>query len=76
MFVKEHFGLFIILSLLFSAVAHSQNIVSDTNSVFIEDELVRINIYLNQTSLDSLLSINESGTSEVLYNNVFTFKIF
>ena len=73
MFVKEHFGLFIILSLLFSAVAHSQNIVSDTNSVFIEDELVRINIYINQTSLDSLLSINESGTSEVLYNSSFEF---
>ena len=73
MFVKEYFGLFIFLSFLPSTFAHFQNIVSDTNSVFIEDELVRINIYLNQASLDSLLSINESGTSEVLYNSSFEF---
>ena len=71
MFVKEHFGLFVILSLLYSTVAHSQNLVSETNSVFIEDELVRINIYLNQTSLDSLL--NTTAASEVLYNSSIEF---
>ena len=61
MFVKEHVRIFIILSFLYSTVAYSQNILSDTTSVFIDDELVRINIYINQSSLDSLLYTTPTG---------------
>ena len=70
MFVKEHFGLFVIISLIYSTVAHSQNLVSDTNSVFIEDELVRINITIDQSILNSLLN---PTSSDLLFDSSMEF---
>ena len=66
-FDKSSF-LVIVFFVLFD-FSYSQNIDSDLNSVFIEDDLIRIDVTMNQTSLDSLLNSNVYNTPDLLYHS-------
>ena len=56
--------------LLFCYQVTAQNFSSDSNLVFLENQLNRINIYINQSSLNSLLN---STSSDIMYDSSMEF---
>ena len=59
-----------ILLLCFCYQVTAQNFSSDSNLVFLENQLNRINIYINQSSLNSLLN---STSSDITYDSSMEF---
>ena len=57
-------------SFIFSYQVTAQNFSSDSNIVFLENQLNRINIYINQSSLNSLLNMT---SSDIMYDSSMEF---
>ena len=71
LFLKTMKKVLYILLFCFCYPVTAQDLTSDSNIVFIEDQLNRINIIISQSSLDSLLL--NSTSSDILYDSSMEF---
>ena len=70
-FSHSKYFVFLFTFTIFFDFSYSQNILSDTNLIFLEDGLNRINVNLNQSSFDSL--INNTSITDILYDSSVEF---